>query len=228
MEFDINQLDELEYDGSSESGDALTQYQNSVLDEFALSLEGKELIKVDPEIGFWIAQLIYYGFCYIGVSLSQMEEQDIDEIITGLFPEKITLIDPDNANKAIPELLAFWQFLERKYKLSNAQMVISYLTRIKPKFTDIMNDPSNFGLSKSFITMGQQAGFDMTDQEQMDEFTKIYNESKMKGQSNILSERNDFNFVPEYQLSKKAKAKKKLKRKNAKASRRKNRKKRKH
>jgi len=39
MKFNINQLDEVEYDGSYESEEALTQYQDSVLEEFALSFE---------------------------------------------------------------------------------------------------------------------------------------------------------------------------------------------
>ena len=57
MKFNINQLDEVEYDGSYESEEALTQYQDSVLEEFALSFEGKERIKADPEMGFWITRL---------------------------------------------------------------------------------------------------------------------------------------------------------------------------
>lgn len=29
-----------------------------------------------------------------------------------------------------------------------------------------MNDPSRFGMAKSFFMMGRQAGYDMTDQEE--------------------------------------------------------------
>jgi len=38
-----------------------------------------------------------------------------------------------------------------------------------------MNDPARFGMAKSFFMMGQSAGFDMTKQEDMDSFVKLYN-----------------------------------------------------
>ncbi|MBF0469114.1 MAG: hypothetical protein HQK61_09565 [Desulfamplus sp.] len=225
MNFNINQLDEVEYDGSYESEEALAQYQDSVLEEFALSVQGKEHIKTDPGMGFWIAQLIYYGIGYIGVTLPQMNETHIDEIITDLFPRKISLSAPEDADDAIPELLAFWKFLGSKYKLSNADIIIDYLTEIEPEFNAIMNDSSKFGMAKSFMTMGNKAGFDMTDQDQMNEFLQIYNNNIMEGQSVIPSTKKVFVSNPQSPSSKKAKAKKKQKMKMAKASRRKNKKK---
>lgn len=225
MNFNISQLDEVEYDGSYESEEALEQYQDSVLEEFALSFEGKERINADPEMGFWIVQFIYYGFAYIGVTLPQMDKQDIDEIITDLFPKKISLSSPEDADDAIPELLAFWHFIERKYKLSNAGMMIDYLSKIEPEFNAIMNDTSRFGMAKSFMTMGQKAGFDVTDQDQMNEFIQMYNRNIIEGQNVIPSTKKAIDFNAEYSSSKNEKKKKK--RKIAKASRRKNSKKRK-
>jgi len=227
MNFNINQLDEIEYDGSNESEEALESYQDSVLEKFALSPEGQEHIKADPEMGFWIAQLIYYGFGYIGVTLPQMDEQDINEIITDLFPRKISLSSPEDAKDAIPELLAFWQFLKSKYKLSNADIIINLLVKIEPQFNDIMNDSSKFGMAKSFMSIGQKAGFDMTDQNQMNKFVQTYNESIMEDSSEIPSTRKALNFISENPQSKKTKEKNKQKRKRAKASRKKNKKKRK-
>jgi hypothetical protein len=227
MSFNINQLDKMEYDGSHESEEVFQKYQDSVLEEFALSSEGKEHIKTDPAMGFWIAQLIYYGVAYLGVTLPQMDEQNISEIITELFPRKITLGSPEDADIAIPELLAFWQFLKSKYKLSKADIIIDFLIQIEPEFNAMMNDPSNFGMAKSFMTMGQKAGFDMTDQNQINEFIQLYNENRMKSQSNIFSTGNALDFRSEYSQSKKTKVKRKQKRKIAKASRRKDKKKRK-
>jgi len=227
MNYDINWLDKIEYDGSSESEEALEKYQNFVLEEFALSPEGKAHIKTDPEMGFWIDQLIYYGFSYIGVTLPQMDEQDINEIITDLFSRKISLSSPEDAENAIPELLAFWKFLRNKYKLSNADIIINFLVEIEPNFNSIMNDSSRFGMAKSFMTMGQTAGFDMTDQGQMDEFIQTYNKSIIEGPSHLSSTRKTLDFTPEKPQSGKSKAQKKQKRKMAKASRKKNKKKRK-
>jgi len=38
-----------------------------------------------------------------------------------------------------------------------------------------MNDPSRFGMAKSFFMMGQAAGFDMTTQEGAEAFMNWYN-----------------------------------------------------
>ena len=217
MNFNINQLDKIEYDGSHESEEALENYQDSILEEFALSPEGKERLETDPEMGFWIAQHIYYGYGYIGVTLPQMDERDIHEIITDLFPKKISLSSPEDADEAIPELLAFWQFLRRKYKLSNADMILGFLAETESVFNAIMNDTSKFGMAKSFMTMGGKAGFDMTDQNQMNKFIQNYNENIPTGQSDILSTRNVLNLTPENSQFKKVTAKKKQKRKDRKS-----------
>ena len=39
----------------------------------------------------------------------------------------------------------------------------------------MMNDPSNFGMAKSFFAMGQAAGYDMTTQAGMNAFMLAYN-----------------------------------------------------
>jgi hypothetical protein len=77
------------------------------------------------------------------------------------------------------------------------------------------------------MTMGQKAGFDMTDQNQMNEFMLAYNESIIEGSNEIPLTKKGLDFIPEYSQSKKIKAKKKQKRKATKASRRKNKNKRK-
>jgi uncharacterized protein YecA (UPF0149 family) len=40
-----------------------------------------------------------------------------------------------------------------------------------------MSDSSNFGMAKSFVMMGKEAGYDMTTQEGLNAFMTIYNQS---------------------------------------------------
>ena len=42
---------------------------------------------------------------------------------------------------------------------------------------------SKFGMAKSFMTMGQSAGFDMTDQEDMNRFMQLYNANFLSGEA---------------------------------------------
>jgi hypothetical protein len=44
-----------------------------------------------------------------------------------------------------------------------------------------MGDPSNFGLAKSFVMLGQAFGFDMTTEEGIGEWTDAYNAALMDG-----------------------------------------------
>jgi hypothetical protein len=66
--------------------------------------------------------------------------------------------------------MAFWEYLEREFLLPQARAVLNLLAKIEPDFKSLMSDPSRFGMAKSFFTMGQAAGFDMTSQEGMNAF----------------------------------------------------------
>lgn len=45
-----------------------------------------------------------------------------------------------------------------------------------------LSNPANFGMAKSFFTMGTQAGFDMTTQEGLDAFMLAYNSALLSKQ----------------------------------------------
>jgi hypothetical protein len=174
MDFDIHQLDRVE-PGSDKAEQALGKYRDALIGRFIDSPEGRARSGVDSELGFWVAQFIYYGWGYVGVSLPRMTVKDVEEIVTELFPRKISLSSPEDADAAIPELTLLWKYLKREYKLPQAESVLRFLQKIEPEFKSLMNDPARFGMAKSFFMMGQSAGFDMTKQEDMDSFVRLYN-----------------------------------------------------
>jgi len=220
MTFDLHHLDEIE-GYSAEGEEALFEYQNALIELFYESPEGQDLRKTCPEMGFWAAQLIYYGYGYVGVTIPKMTVEDVEEIITELFPRKISLSSPDEAKDALPELIAFWNYLKREHKVRRADAILNYLKGIKPDdFMGIMNDPSKFGMAKSFFMAGQSAGFDMTNEDEINTFMLLYNASLMAesertpGESSIPSSR-----------KRREEAKEKRKRKVTKASRKRGRRK---
>ncbi|WP_293349446.1 MULTISPECIES: hypothetical protein [unclassified Microcoleus] len=170
--FNIRQLNGLDYD---EAEPLLDDYQETLIELFVNSPEGEEYCKTYPDVGSWISHLIYYGFGYEGCTLPSMKAADVETIIEDLFPRKVTLLSPEDSENAIPELLAFWHFLKREFKLQNATSIIKYLRDIEPEFQEIMQDSSRFGIAKSFVTMGHKAGFDMTTEEGLKQFQEIYN-----------------------------------------------------
>jgi hypothetical protein len=104
-----------------------------------------------------------------------MTMSNLKEIVTDYFPRKVSLRSSEEAEDIIPELIAFWRFLGREFRLDAAEAALRYLGEIEPSFMRIMNDPSRFGMAKSFFMQGQAAGFDMTDQDQMNLFIAAYN-----------------------------------------------------
>ncbi len=231
MTFDIHQLENVEY-SDSVAEQALQEYQDAVLDQFINSPEGQARLEADPGLGFWSAQLIDYGYSYIGVTLTQMRVRDVNEIVNGLFPRKITLASPENVENTIPELLAFWRFLKSAYGLTNAEPILQFLEKNEPEFKDAMNDPSNFGMAKSLATMGRAAGFDMTNPDEFNAFVQQYNANLALNQSDssLFPLGGEFDSMPEtafIQSPKRGSAKRKRLRKIAKKSRKVNKRRRK-
>ena len=71
--------------------------------------------------------------------------------------------------------MAFWRYLERAYQLPNAKAILRYLRDVEPDFKRMMLDPANFGMAKSFVMMGKEAGFDMESPEGLQAWVNAYN-----------------------------------------------------
>lgn len=186
MTINLHQLDQIEdYDQAIA---ALEGFVEELVLEFVESPEGKSYLKAHPEmeeyVGSWIDNLLYFGYAYESVTLPQMTKDNIEVIVTQIFPNKISLLDPEEANSTIPELMAFWQFLKREYKHPHAHKILKLLKQVKPKFKDVMNDPHNFGIAKSFFMSGIAEGFDMTTEKGLQEFQQQHNQKLRSSDSN--------------------------------------------
>ena len=72
MAFDIRQLDKLE----EFDEEAFDKYQHALLERFLDSPEGEARLAEDPDMSFWAAQFMYYGYAYLGVTLPQTTDAD--------------------------------------------------------------------------------------------------------------------------------------------------------
>jgi hypothetical protein len=183
MSFDIHQLDNLDYEDAES---LLEAYEDAVIEQFTQAPEGQAFLEQNSSIGSWVQSLIEYGYSYEGVTLPTMKQRDIQLILEDLFPRKISLMQPEDIDDAIPELIAFWHFLKREYGFKNADAILKYLQKIQPKYHNIMNDSSRFGMAKSFMMAGLESGFDMTTQEGLTAFQLQYNANIASKRSNPL------------------------------------------
>lgn len=170
----MHALDSLE-PGDDEADKLFDRYRRLLVDSFSASPEGQAHIPKYGAAGFWAGCLLDFGFNHMSVTLPNMTSSDLKEIVTGYFPGKISLRSPEEAEEAIPELIAFWEFLGREFAMDTAQSALRCLVEMQPSFAAIMNDFSRFGMAKSLFMQGQAAGFDMTDPHQMNAFIAAYN-----------------------------------------------------
>ena len=93
----------------------------------------------------------------------------------GKSPRKVITERGDGA-EIIQELRAFWSFLQRDYHLPQARQMLARLTpQAARRLERELQEPANFGMAKSFVLMGMEAGFDMESPEGMRAWVEAYN-----------------------------------------------------
>jgi hypothetical protein len=127
MPFDINQLNNLDYD---EAEPLLADYIDGVVEQFAKSLEGEAYAQEHPEFGGWIATFTEMSYIYEGFTLPKMTKADVQIVMEHILPRKLTLMHRSEAEDAISELVAFWNFLKREYNFRSAGAIATYLAKI--------------------------------------------------------------------------------------------------
>ena len=104
-----------------------------------------------------------------------MTTGDLEEVVFDLFPRKVITERGDGA-EIIQELRAFWRFLQRVYQLPQARQMLARLTpQAARRLERELQEPVNFGMAKSFVLMGKEAGFDMESPEGMRAWVHAYN-----------------------------------------------------
>ena len=119
--------------------------------------------------------MIHYAIAYPGVTPPTMTTGDLEEVVFDLFPRKVITERGDGA-EIIQELRAFWRFLQRVYQLPQARQMLARLTpQAARRLERELQEPVNFGMAKSFVLMGKEAGFDMESPEGMQAWVQAYN-----------------------------------------------------
>jgi hypothetical protein len=170
--FDFQQSLRDEYGECDE--EKLLDYIDGLMAEFA---ESPEAQPIREQFGGcdWADTMMHYGFNYLGTSPAEMTRRDFEEVVFELFPQKVS-VEPERAGEIIAELRAFWNFVSRQYGSNNARDILEALDdNASKELHREMADPANYGMAKSFVMQGKQRGFDMTNPEEVAEFSAAYN-----------------------------------------------------
>ena len=150
------------------------RYEHALMEQFSASPEGQAITQTGTELG-WAAVMIHYAITYLGVTPPTMTPGDLAGVLYDLFPRKVITEKGDGA-EIIQELRAFWSFLQRVYQLPQAKQMLARLTEHSARRLEReLQEPANFGMAKSFVLMGKEAGFDMESPEGMQAWVKAYN-----------------------------------------------------
>lgn len=173
MKFDIHQYDQQEGELDEKR---FGKYMQALVGHFLKSKEGAELLLNDPDAGHWVRVFSDYGYGHLGVFPTQTTRIETEEILTGLFPRKVAISLEEETADVILELTAFWGYMKREHQLPHATAILRFLKKLEPEFHGIMNDSASFGMGKSFVSMGAEMGFNMSDETDMQRFMLHYNE----------------------------------------------------
>jgi len=102
----------------------------------------------------------------------------VREFVFDYVPRKVSS-GPDAAASIVFELAMFWKYLDRVYKLPEAKSIVEWLEAdgLVDELEAEMSDSSNFGMAKSMVMSGKNAGYDMTSEAGLAEFMADYNRS---------------------------------------------------
>ncbi len=172
MSFDINEAVFEEQDRYLEEN--AVRYEEALMEQFAASPEGQAIKERGTELG-WAGAMIHYAIAYPGVTPPTMTTSDLEEVLYDLFPRKV-ITERGDGVEIIQELRALWQFLQRVYQLPQARQMLARLTpQAARRLERALQEPANFGMAKSFVLMGKEAGFDMESPEGMQAWVEAYN-----------------------------------------------------
>lgn len=150
------------------------RYEQALMEQFAASPEGQAITQTGTELG-WAGAMIHYALTYPCVTPATMTPNDLEDVVFGLFPRKV-ITEKGDGEEIIRELRAFWHFLERVYQLPQARQMLAHVRpQAARRLERELQEPANFGMAKSFVLMGMQAGFAMESPEGMQAWVKAYN-----------------------------------------------------
>ncbi len=157
--------------------DAEHAYYDRAWDLFSKSNEAETVIDRFGDLR-WFRMLLEFGLNYRGAIIDEIMIDDVDEFVFEYIPRKVST-EPEQAASIVMELTMFWEYLNRVFELPQAKSIIEWLKTdgMAASLEAELSDPSNFGMAKSVVMSGKNAGYDMTSKEGMAEFIAAFNQS---------------------------------------------------
>jgi hypothetical protein len=102
---------------------------------------------------------------------------DLKELLLRIYPRKITVLDPASTEDTVPAVRDFLAYLAERGAMpeGTARGLERELDEIAPRFTEVMMDPSNWGMAGSLVHAMAADGVNLDDQAAVDQWINSYN-----------------------------------------------------
>jgi hypothetical protein len=102
---------------------------------------------------------------------------DLKELLLRIYPRKITVLDPASTEDTVPAVRDFLAYLAERGGMpeGTARGLERELDEIAPRFTEVMMDPSNWGMAGSLVHAMAADGVNLDDQAAVDRWINSYN-----------------------------------------------------
>jgi hypothetical protein len=158
---DEDEVDDAERQGASERAEIVRRFAHSPHAGGA------------PDLG-WIDRALEYGAEYEGVPFAAFDARVLREVLFGLFPHKVSC-EAAAASEIVHSLRAFWTFARDVLAHPHAVACLAELgDEAIPRLSRKLEDPSTFGMAKSFVMMGRRRGFRVDSEEGLREWSDAF------------------------------------------------------
>lgn len=108
---------------------------------------------------------------------ADLGEGDLKELLLSVYPRKMTVFDAADTENTVPAVRDFLAYLAERSEIpeGTARALERELDEIAPRFTDVMMDPSNWGMAGSLVHAMAADGVDLEDQAAVDRWISGYN-----------------------------------------------------
>jgi hypothetical protein len=108
---------------------------------------------------------------------ADLGEGDLTELLLRIYPRTITVLDPASTEDTIPAARDFLAYLAERGEVpeGTVRALERELDEIAPRFTEVMMDPSKWGMASSLVHAMAADGIDLDDPAAVDRWIRRYN-----------------------------------------------------
>ncbi|MDA3799781.1 MAG: SEC-C metal-binding domain-containing protein [Kiritimatiellae bacterium] len=165
------------YEYSDKLADKLEKRIEKLYEEFTLE-ESFNLLSEEQqdEASFILQTFSDYMFSYHGELEKDWSPDNVELCCTETLPRKVSA-DESYYKAIVPVLDVFFEFLETKNVISNSKDLRKTIKSVEKDIIRNAADPSCWGLAKGMVMRAQSQGYDMFDEDEMNEYVEQYNNS---------------------------------------------------